>query len=221
MKSSLILLILFFGSVLHGQTDSIEKAIIYKKFLSKEISQDELATIGAKWNQTIRQIKKYPDLPLDKSEQVHYTFLREYSGINKEKLFALTLEWLSINYGLFPSNLYSNQSDGKIILRNTVGLTTGNNSTYTSVISIKNEKILTEFFNIGYQTFYDGYFSDGIWIPERSVIFGISQVYPVILKKPSEWNSNLVLLKTTNAFFNSEIENFSHYIKNYENFSVF
>ena len=153
---------------------------------------------------------------MDQTGQVHYSFLKEFTGINKEKLFTLTLECLSTNYGLFPSYIYSNLDDGKIILRNTVSLVTGNNCTYTSTISLKNEKMLIEFFNIGYQTFYDGYYADGAWVPERTINFGINQVYPVILKKSSEWNSDLTLLKSTNEFFNSEIENFSNYIISYD-----
>jgi len=221
MKSSLILIALFFVSILYGQTDSLEKAAIYKRIVSKEIFQDEFSAIWTKWSQTIKKIDKYPDLPLDKAGQVHYSFLKEYTGINKEILFTRTLEWLSTNYGLFPSYIYSNLDDGKIIIRNTVSLITGNNCTYSSTVSIKNEKMLIEFFNIGYQTFYDGYYVDGAWIPERTANFGINQVYPIILKKPSEWNSNLTLFKTTNEFFNSEIENFSHYVINYDNSNVF
>jgi len=221
MKNSLILMILFFGSILYGQTDSLEKAALYKKILAKEILQADYAPIWTKWNQTIKKIDKYPDLPLDQTGQVHYLFLKEFTGINKEKLFTRTLEWLSTNYGLFPSYIYSNLDDGKIILRNTVSLITGNNCTYTSTICLKNEKILIQFFNIGYQTFYDGYYADGAWVPERTTNFGINQLYPIIFKKPSEWNSNLALFKTTNEFFNSEIENFSHYIISYDNSNVF
>jgi hypothetical protein len=58
MKYSLILLILFIGSNLFGQTDSIEKDIIYKKLLNKQIEQDEFATIYSRWNQTIKKINK-------------------------------------------------------------------------------------------------------------------------------------------------------------------
>lgn len=221
MKNSIILLILVFGSNLYAQTDSIEKAIIYEKLLAKKIEQAEFSTIWTKWNQTIKKISKYPDLPLDQTGQVHYSFLKEFAGINKEKLFTRILEYLSTNYGLFPSYLYSNLDDGKIILRNSVNLITGDNCNYTSVISIKNEKMLIEFINIGYQTFNNGYYSDGAWIPEKTINYGINQVYPIILKKPSEWNSDLNLLKTTNEFFNSEIENFSHYVINYDNSNVF
>jgi hypothetical protein len=63
MKNSLIFLILIFGLNLYGQTDSTEKAILYNKMLSNEIEQSEFSRIGARWNQTMKEIKKYPDLP--------------------------------------------------------------------------------------------------------------------------------------------------------------
>ena len=91
MKNSLIILILIFGLNLYGQSDSTEKAILYNKMLSKEIEQSEFARIGTRWNQTMKEIKKYPDVPLDQSGQVHYSFLNKFTGLNKEKLFTRTL----------------------------------------------------------------------------------------------------------------------------------
>jgi hypothetical protein len=208
---------LVFGSILYGQTDSLEKAVIYKKLVDKKIEQSEFSKIWLSWKQTINEIKGYPDIPLDQSGQAHYSFLNEFIDLNKEKLFTRTLEWLSINYGLIPSYLYSNLEDGKIIFRNSIDLTTGNTCTYTSIISVKNEKILVEFVNIGYQTYYEGHYSNDTWVPDKTLNFGINQVYPIILKKPSEWNSNLNLLKATNEFFNTGIKNLYDYIISYDN----
>lgn len=216
MKSSLILLILIFGLNLYGQTDSIEKVFLYNKYIAKEIGQDEFQRIWSSWNQTIAGIKKYPDIPLDQSGQAHYSFLNEFMGFNKEKLFNRTLEWLSINYGLIPSYIYSNLEDGKIIFRNSINLITGNTCTYSSIISVKNEKILIEFINIGYQTYSEGHYSNNEWIPEKTIDFGINQVYPIILKKSSGWNSNLNLLKSTNELFSTEIKNLYDYIISYD-----
>jgi len=216
MKSSLILLMLIFGLNLYGQTDSIEKAILYKKMLSKEIGQVEFSKIGLRWNQAIKEIKEYPELPLDQNGQVHYSFLNKFIDFNKEKLFTRILEWLSINYGLIPSYIYSNLEDGKIIFKNILNLNNINSCTYTSVISIKNEKILIEIINIGYQAYYEGHYSYDEWIPEKTINFSFSQIYPIILKNPSEWNSNLNLLRTTNELFNTEKENLYDYIINYD-----
>ena len=221
MKNSIIFLVLIFGSNLYGQSDSIEKAILYNKLLSKEIGQGEYSKIGMRWNQTIKEIKKYPDLPLDQNGQVHYSFLNKFVDINKEKLFTRTLEWLSINYGLVPSYIYSNLEDGKIIFRNNLNINDINSCNYTSVISIKNEKILMEIINIGYQAYNEGHYSYNEWVPDKTLNFSISQVYPVILKNPLEWNSNLNLLKTTNELFNTEERNLYNYIMSYADSYVF
>ena len=65
MKNLFLFLFLIFGSSLYGQTDSLEKAILYNKMLSKEIKQVEFSRIALRWNQTIKEIKKYPELPFD------------------------------------------------------------------------------------------------------------------------------------------------------------
>jgi hypothetical protein len=46
------------------------------------------------------------------------------TDFNKEKLFTRTLEWLSINYGLIPSYIYSNLQEGKIIFKNNLNIIT-------------------------------------------------------------------------------------------------
>ncbi len=43
MKKLLILPLLILGSTLFAQTDSIEKAVLYKKMLDKEIEQAEFS----------------------------------------------------------------------------------------------------------------------------------------------------------------------------------
>ena len=221
MKCILITVLVIFGSSLYGQTDSIEKASIYNKMASKEIEQEEFLKTWQSWNQKMKEIKQYPNLPLDRSGKVHYSFVNKLIDFNKEKLFNRTLEWLSINYGLVPSYIYSNAADGKIIFRNSLDLKTGSTCNYTSIISIKNEKIMIEYISISYQTFYPDHYSGDQWIPDRTVDIDISQVYPIVLKKPSEWNANLNLLKITNELFNTETKNLYDYIESYDSLYVF
>jgi len=221
MKSSIVLLLLIIASNLNGQTDSIEKITIYNKNLSNEIEQEEFLRTWLRWNQALKEIKQYPNLPLDQNGQVHYSFLNKFTACNKEKLFNRTLEWLSINYGLIPAGIYSNMEDGKIILRNGLNIKTGSTCNFTSVITIKNEKILMEFFGIAYQTFYEGHYSGGTWIPERTVNLNINQVYPIVLKKPSEWIVNLNLLRITNELFDTETKNLYDYIMSYDSTYIF
>ena len=216
MKSFLILLMLIIGSNLYGQTDSIERAIIHNKILNKEIDQIEYSFFCQEWLKTIKETGKYPDLPLEQNGQVHYIFLNDFKDLNKEKLYNRTLEWLVIRYGLVASNFYSNFQDGRIILKGGTGISSDNTCTYSSVISIKDNKLLIEFINIGYQRFYAGYYSGDKWIAERTLNFNINNVYPVILKKRSEWTDNLILLRKTNEFFNAESESLFEYIVNYD-----
>jgi len=215
MRNLFLLLLIIIGSNLYGQTDSIEKAAIYNKFLSKDLSQEDYTDLGARWNQTIRKINKYPDLPLDQSGQVHYSFLNKFKTINKEKLFHRALEYLAINYGISPANFYSNLADGKIIFGNSFTVDAATTGTYTCIISIKDEKILTEYINIGFQVFYPGSSGD-VYIPESTISFNINQLYPVILKSTKDWNRNLNLFKVTNEYLKSEVDRLCDYSLNYD-----
>ncbi len=214
MRNLFILLLIIIGSNLYGQTDSIEKAVVYNKFLSKDLSQEDFTDIANRWNQTIKKINKYPDLPLDQFGQVHYSFLNIFKNTNKEKLFHRTLEYLSINYGISPANFYANLEDGKIIFGNSFNVDATLTGTYTCIISIKDEKILTEYINIGCQVSYPGSSAD--FIPETSRNYNINQFYPIIMKNEREWNRNLNLLKVTNEYLKIEVDRLRDYSLNYD-----
>ena len=216
MKHLLLLLILLASYDLFGQTDSIEKALFYKKYYGLDADQQENLKTWLKWIQTIKEMSQYPDLPLDLGGNVHYTFKKEFKDETKEKLYHRILEWLSINYGIVPAYIYSNLDDGKIILRNNTSLNSVYTCNYTSVISVKNEKIRVEYINLSYQTFDAGHYSGENWVPDQTTTLAIDQFYPVILKKPSEWNSILILFKSTNDFFTTETSNLYNYILSYE-----
>jgi hypothetical protein len=201
---------------LFGQTDSLEKVVFYKKYYGKEADQPDNLKTWIKWTQTIKEVSQYPDLPLDLAGNVHFTFIRDFSNESKEKLFRRILEWLSLNYGIVPAYLYSNLDDGKIILRNSASLNSVYTCNYTSVISLKNEKIRVEYFNLSYQTFSPGHYSGETWVPDQTTTLTIDQFYPVILKKPAEWSSILNLFKSTNDFFTNETSNLYNYILSYE-----
>ena len=210
----LVLVILITGSVIYGQSDSIERHLFYKKLSDKQISQDEFSRKWKEWNTRIKEIKNYPDLPVDKNGQVHYSFINEYSNQGKNLLFTRTLEWLAINYGLIPAYIYSSREDGKIIFRNNTNFSNGTTCNYTSILTIDSGKILTEFISIGYQKPVDEEYPGDI--ADRSVSFSISQVIPVIYKKPAEWDYYLELLRLTNSYFRGENENHRLYIMSYD-----
>ena len=217
-RSFLLLFLLLATSDLFGQTDSLEKAALHNKLISKEITDASYSKILSQWDELINRVK-YPDLPLDQNGLVHFVFINEFKGLDKDNLINRTREWLSINYGLLPVDMYTSEKDGKIILRNNLSLLNNYSCVFTSVISIKDEKIKFEIISLSYQAYYEGDYSSGR--PDKTVSFNITDVYPIILKKPADWNINLSLFKATNKLFNTEIKNLNDYIMSYENSNVF
>jgi hypothetical protein len=218
MKYFFFLFLLLASANLFGQTDSLEKAILHNKLISKEITQAGYTKTISQWVELINRVK-YPDLPLDQNGVVHYVFINEFKGFDREKLINRTREWLSINYGLLPGDMYTNEKEGKIILRNRLSLLDNYSCIFTSVISIKDEKIKLEIISLIYEAYYEGDQSAGR--PEKTVSFNISEVYPVILKRPSDWPVNLSLFKATNKLFDTEIKNLNDYITSYDNSNIF
>jgi len=222
MKSlSFIICLLLSGTYLYAQNDAAERAALTNKILSTANSPEDLSRIGSKWNQFFIKYGNYPDLPLDQYRHIRYMFTNDFGQTPKEKLFSQTLEWLAINYAMYPANLYSNLNDGKIILNNSFNIDATYSCNYTCIISLKNGKMLVEFFNINYQEYIPGHNSGDDWIPEKTTNFSINQVFPVILKDPSEWKVNLNLLKAVNERFKSEIANLFDYLSNYEAYNAF
>jgi hypothetical protein len=221
MRVLVVLLLLIIGSEIHGQTDSIEKAVLFKMVSFKVISKSEFSTISKKWNATISK-NRYPDLPFNNNYgKVQYSFIRYFQYLNKEKLFNRILEWLSINYGLIPAYLYSNLEDGKIICSNKISISDNTSSTYAYIFTIKDEKILLDISNISFQVTNFGYYSGDTWIPDNTKNYSIDQVFPIILKDPLEWDFYFNLLYTIDKQCYSEINSLCDYIANYDKIYFF
>jgi hypothetical protein len=221
MKIALILLLAVYGLTANAQTDSLEKVFINKKIQDKTITQEEIAKLNAsKWTQTLKQLGNYPDLPMDENNEVHYSFVKTYEK-PQNWLFSRTMEWLMIYYGFKPNDLYYNREDGKIIFQNSVSLESPKSVVMTAVITIKTNKVRVELMNLGYQTFYPGYNSAGGWIPETTVYNPISDFYPVLGKKDSEWAKTLNLFKSTNQTLSSDVNKLWIYIGNYVSINEF
>jgi hypothetical protein len=211
MKKTLIFFILIvFETNIFGQTDSLEKAILYNRLTTKELNDLEFSNTWKQWNQKIKA-NEYPDQPIDQEGQVHYTFINEFKGSDKEYLFNRTLEWLAIYYDLLPVNVYTNIKDGKIIYTSNLNLFDSYSCTPTAIITIKDEKIKYEMINISFQAFFYGDYETGI--PDRTIDLN---VYPVVLKKQSEWDLSLSLLRETKRLFKSETDKLNDYIMTYE-----
>ena len=211
MKKLLFLSILLMGLTVYGQTDSLEKAAIYNKLISKQIEPTEFTKTWKAWCLKFKT-EKYPELPLDQNGQVHYVYVRDFKGRQSEYLFNRTMEWLAVNYGVLPSGMYSNEKDGRIILKLNLNLISNFSCTPTVIISIKNEKLKYELMSVSYQLYISPDYQNGV--PERTV--GVS-VFPVVLMKPNEWNIYLSVLKETTRLFNTEVQNLTDYIQMYDN----
>lgn len=202
--------------MLFGQTDSLEKALLYNKRIENEITNVEFNRLGTEWNNAIRRFGSYPELPFNKDGQVHFVYEADYGTVSREYLFNRTLEWLSINYGLIPAWIYSNRDDGKIIFSNNHPVTNIYSFDYTSVISIKDGAMIIEYLNIDYKAFYEGHYKGDYWINDKTNSFKIETLYPVIFKKSTEWFSTFTLLKSVQDHFATEVNNLGEYIFNYD-----
>jgi hypothetical protein len=200
-----------------GQTDTLERIALNNKLISKEITESNYLNIRLQWNKMMKT-NQYPDIPVDSSGQVHYCYINEFKNYDKEKLFNRTMEWLSINYGFVPSNYYSNLKDGKIILRNNLNLFQNlfqnYSCTFTLVFSVKDEKIRVDIYSLSYQVFSQGDYESGT--PDNTINYNITDIYPVILKKQSEWPKYLLLFRATNKLLPAEIKNLNDYILAYD-----
>ena len=78
-----------------------------------------------------------------------------------------------------------------------------------------------EYLGIAYQTFYEGHYSDDSWIPDKTITLDINQVFPIILRKPTEWNLYLNMLKTASELFSTETRNLYDYILSYDSYYLF
>lgn len=221
MKTILTILFILFCANLFAQSESAERIAISQKLSTKEISEEEFSKIAPKWNQFLKKYGEYPELPLDQNGQVRYSYSQSFGTATKEKLFNHTLEWIAINYGIYPANLYSNADEGKIVLNNSFGLDNTYSCFYTAVFSIKNGKMLVELFSIGLQGFFPGHDSGGSWVPDKTVNFTINQFFPVALKNQAEWSRDLDFFKAVNTRFASQIANLWDFLANYEAYSSF
>lgn len=207
---ALVSILLFISGRTSAQTDSTEKKILLDQMKQNPYFESDYQVTLKKWTDKMRNTH-YPDLPLDEAGQVHYTFIKDFPGFSREYLYNRTLEWLAINYGIVPSDIYADSNNGKIIFRNTLDLDIQSACTYTSVISVKDGKFRSEFFNITYLKYITTEYSS------TTEAHGINSLFPVILKKPSEWDPVLKMLKSINSLINREIQNQCDYISTYSN----
>lgn len=216
MKRLLILLIFPLALNLYAQTDSIEKKSLYDYCVKNKMYIDDYSKAGAKWNQAIKSINGYPVLPFNENGKVEYVFVEDFKSIDKTQLFSRALEYISLTYGLTPAYLYSNQIDGKIIITQSFDLSANTKYTFSYIITVKDEKLMMEFLNIDYEIKSGGYYSSDVWIPESKSTTRVDQIFPIILKKQSEWSSYLGFILQMDNHFRDEVLNLRTYVLNYQ-----
>lgn len=207
--------VLIVGMDIYGQTDSIERVILLEKHQSKEISKVDYSFTLKKWNAAMEK-EKYPDLPINEIGHLQYSYMAEFQGMKKERIFNRILEWFSITYGIIPAYLYSNIDDGKIISSNSIKITNNTSGNYTYILTVRDEKLLIDFENIAYRITDGGYYSSDTWIPEKINSYKIDQVFPVILKDIESWAFYLRLLNTLDEHIKSDVDSLNDYIINYD-----
>lgn len=220
MKKLLLLPLLFIALYLSAQNDSIEKSELLNAYKINLITQEEFSKTGIKWLQFIKK-NAYPVLPVDSNGLISYSFVVNFDTISKNYLYNRTLEWMAISYGLIPSYMYTNQSDGKIICTQSFGIPDSNKCTFTLVVTIKNGKMLLEFSNIDYEVKGGGYYSGETWVPEYNNLLDIELLYPVILKKPAEWDNDFKILKGVDNHINNDVLKLKDYILEYNTLTDF
>ncbi len=216
MKRFLFLLLLPVTLGVFAQNDSIEKKALHDYFVANKMYLDDYSKAGAKWNQALKTINGYPELPFNQEGKVEYVFVEDFTLMDKNQLYSRALEYLSLTYGLIPAYLYSNQADGKIICTQSFDLSANSKYTFSYLITVKDKKLMMEFLNIDYETKSGGFYSGDVWIPESKTTTHIDQIFPIILKKQSEWSSYLTLIRQMDDHFRAEVLNLRTYVLNYQ-----
>ncbi len=202
MRNFIFFVLLSIGFNVFGQNDSIENSELFK--LKHVLNDGDFLETYKAWFETIKTVGQYPNLPIDIDKKVHFSFVNNFKGENKEQLFHRTLEWIYLRYGIIPNNIYSDKESGKIILNNSINVDTDYYCNYTAIISMKDEKLMFEFTNIAYD-----HNSDNTWI-------NIENLVPIVRKSRQFWKPDLVFLKKVNDRINSEMESLVNYINNYD-----
>lgn len=206
MKNFIIFVLFSIGLNLFGQNDSIENSELFK--LKHVLNEGDFLETYKDWLEIIKTVGQYPNLPIDIDKKVHFSFVNNFKGENKEQLFHRTLEWIYLRYGIIPNNIYSDKESGKIILNNNINIDTDYYCNYTAIMTMKDEKLMFEFINIAYQPSSDFNSNNNNWV-------NIENLVPIVQKSRQFWKPDLVFLKKVTDRFNSEMESLVNYINDY------
>jgi hypothetical protein len=218
MKSRLILLLILFSIGLNGQaqTDSLEFEVIKKELNAGRYSLSDYQSATQKWFKHLNEFGKYPNLPVTSKGSVHYSFIIENQNLTKNNIFYHCQEWLALNLGIFPNQIYSNSEDGKIIFNSSFSTASDYECSYTGVCTVKDGKMLCEFFNLVYFSFIPGHYSGETWIADQTIRKPIEKFFPVFWQNSRDWEPTWQLFKTTNETIKGYVDSLADYLENYK-----
>ena len=211
MKIKLLFLFLFCSAVVFGQTSKLEQEALVKEYEQSK-RQEKIADKMQDWSETMARFGTYPDLPLTPEGDVYYSLQGDFPGVKKAVVFTRTLEWLAIHNELYPSSIYQNPEDGKIIFHYSMPLSNLESLNYTCIITIADSKLLFEVLNISYQQFIPGHYAADKWIYDQTVTKKLNEFYPVTLKEKSDWERTLNIFKLFNDHVTENINSLYDYV---------
>tara|TARA_R110000737_G_scaffold246939_1_gene257160 strand:- start:738 stop:1466 length:729 start_codon:yes stop_codon:yes gene_type:complete len=233
MKASfLIPILLIIPSLLISQTIELEKEHLNNVIQSGKLGQAQLKKMGISWRELLNEFGGYPELPYNPvSQRIEYTRIDSFNGLTKKDIYPKVKEWIAINYGSIKAVLhYEDFDSGKIIVKGHNFLIVedilksfwGSGSSknvvrslkcyHTTIFTIKDGKMKTEFTNLEYESTTNGYFTGTYYVPATESKYSIIELYPVTIREESTWVSRLSTLKNTSTQVNYIQESIKRYI---------
>ncbi len=216
MKTQLLILFLVvaFGAV--AQTESMEYLALNEQLNSGKLSTVEFQNDLQKWNKNLDKFGDYPNLQVNDDGEVHFSFLLDLDQQAKDDLYNHCLEWMAVELGLFPNQLYTNAKDGKVVFSYSMLTDYELSCQFRTIVTVKAEKVLCEFVKFEYNASISGYYQGEHWVEDQMIHTPIEQLFPVCLKDPSDWKRNLALFQQTNVAVNGIVNRLRNYLANYE-----
>lgn len=215
MRTTAFIVALSFFSAAYAQTDSLERINLDKAQASRKISKIDRNFILKKWEEFI-QDNDYPEVFLNDSKKIEYSYYIDFEGQTREKLYNRINEWLAIRYGIMPSYSYGDAVNGKIIYSGFEKVSSNRHITFSCVFTIKDDKILVDFENIAYEVSSGGYYSGDDFIPENTVSVAINDLFPIITKPMGSWRYYFAALRKMDSRFKNDMAGLNEFINSYD-----
>lgn len=222
MKTLFILFLLSCSTFLFSQTDSIEKNIMFKKFLDGKIDQPALKQSLDNWRKTVSKFKVYPEMPVLYDSTYGVSFLVKFDNQSVSNLYNRTLEWFAMYAKPGDAIKYSNVECGKIVFVYSMILQGNKLWTIDKLchfivnMSMKQNKIYFEVSKFEYEYTVNGSSSYDSYSPDRTYYVPFQNIYPLILKPESSWKDYFDLINDTKEQSENVLKDIVDYIETYD-----